>query len=47
MSKITIKIEDVVHRKLQILKATMGVKTLGAAIEKLIDDYMEVVSKGK
>lgn len=39
--KITMKIDETVHRKLQVAKGLLGVKTFGEAIQVLAEEYIE------
>ena len=41
MTKVTMKILDRIHRKLQIAKGMLGAKTLGDTIEQIVDDFIE------
>lgn len=45
--KITMKILQSAHRKLQIVKGMMGVKTLSETIEALAEEYIETHTRGK
>lgn len=47
MLKVTIKILDGIHRKLRMVQAILGVKTLGDAIEHLCDDFIELHNRKK
>ena len=40
--KITMKIDDTAHQKLQMVKALMGVKTLSEALRVMAEEYIEM-----
>lgn len=39
--KVTMKVPDSIHRKIQILKGMLGSKTYYDAIEQIIDETLE------
>jgi len=41
MDKVTLKILGKIHRKIRIIQAMIGAKTLGDAIEQLCDEHLE------
>ena len=46
--KVTMKISEDAHRKLQVAKALLGSKTLGDAIKQLSEEAIELrMGKGK
>jgi len=45
--KITMKIMQDAHRKLQIVKGMIGAKTLSETIRVLAEEYIELHTKGK
>jgi len=45
--KITMKIDNDAHQKLQVVKGLMGAKTLSEAIKTLAEEYIELYMKGK
>jgi len=47
MGKVTLKILERIHQKLRIVQGMLGVKTLGDAIEKLADDFIELNKRKK
>ena len=47
MDKVTLKIFDRIHRKIRIIQAKLGVKTLGDAIEQMCDEYLERANRKK
>lgn len=48
MSKVTMKITEDSHKKLQLVKAHMGKKTFSSVIDELTSKYLELlVSKAR
>jgi len=45
--KITMKIDNDAHQKLQVVKGLMGTKTLSETIKVLSEEFIELRMKGK